>query len=184
MSEQNFIVDGLNNIINKRLENVFKDLCQKNTDLDYQKLVKQYCKNVSKKKYKKNLVHPKKQCMAKKADGNQCTRRRKVKDVDGTIISPAIEYCGKHIKSIKYGRIDDEERFKDTDKYIKTRRENIEGEYYLVDSENRVYSYNKEHPLLLGKKIGDKLIMLADLIKMRNKKNVQLKISINKVVAI
>ena len=184
MTEQNFIIEGINNIVNKRLETVFKDLCKTNNNLNYQKLVKQYCKPTTKKKYKKNTVDKCLQCMAKKADGKQCTRRRKVKDVDGNIITPAIEYCGKHIKSIKYGRIDDDEKFKDTSRYIKTVRENIDGEYYLVDKQNRVYSYNKEHPLLLGKKINNKLILLTDLIKMHNSNNLQLKININKVEAI
>ena len=122
MTEQNFIIEGINNIVNKRLETVFKDLCKTNNNLNYQKLVKQYCKPTTKKKYKKNTVDKCLQCMAKKADGKQCTRRRKVKDVDGNIITPAIEYCGKHIKSIKYGRIDDDEKFKDTSRYIKTVR--------------------------------------------------------------
>ena len=184
MSEQNFIADGINNIINKRLEVVLKDMCKSHTDLDYQKLVKQYCKNASKKKYKKTSIDKSLQCMAKKADGKQCTRRRKVKDNYGNIIEPVIEYCGKHVKSIKYGRVDDEEKFEDTDKYIRTVRENIDGEYYLVDKDNRVYSYNKEHPLLLGKKINNKLILLADLIKMHQKHSIQLKINVNKVEAV
>tara|TARA_B110000879_G_C10969103_1_gene430700 strand:- start:42 stop:605 length:564 start_codon:yes stop_codon:yes gene_type:complete len=187
MSEQNIIVDGINNIINKRLEAVFKDLCKTHDNLDYQTLVKQYCKTTTKKKYKKNVVDKCLLCMAKKADGLQCTRRRKVKDINGNIITPPIEYCGKHIKSIKYGRIDDDEKFKDTSRYIKTVRENIDGEYYLVDEKDRVYSYNKEHPLLLGKKVNNKLILLTDLIKMHNNSrdnNVQLKINISKVEAI
>lgn len=183
MTEQNFILESVNNIINKRLEVVFKDLCKKNDNLEYDKLVKEYCKNTSKKKYKKNSINKCLQCMAKKADGEQCTRRRKVKDDQGNLINPPIEYCGKHIKSIKYGRIDDEEKFKDTDKYIETRRQNIDGEYYLVDNKNRVYSYNKEHPILLGKKVGDKLILWADLLNME-KKSIQLKININKIASV
>jgi len=180
MTEQNIIVDGINNIVNRRLEVVVKDVCKTHTKSDYSKLVKQYCKT-TKKKYKKNSIDKSLQCMAKKADGKQCTRRRKVKDIEGNIITPSIEYCGKHIKSIKYGRIDDDEKFEDTSRYIKTIRENIDGEYYLVDEADRVYSYNKEFPLLLGKKINNKLILLDDLIKMHKNTGVQVKIKINKM---
>lgn len=184
MSEQNFIIDGINNIVNRRLEIVFKDMCKKDSNLEYKKLVKDYCKKISKKKYKKNSIDKSLQCMAKKADGKQCTRRRKVKDNDGNIIEPCIEYCGKHIKSIKYGRIDDDEKFKDTDKYIRTVRENIDGEFYLVDKDNRVYSYNKEFPVLLGKKIHGELVLISDLIKMHKNKSIQLKINVNKIATI
>ena len=48
MSEQNFIIDGINNIVNRRLEIVFKDMCKKDSNLEYKKLVKDYCKKISK----------------------------------------------------------------------------------------------------------------------------------------
>ena len=114
--------------------------------------------------------------MAKKADGDQCTRRRRIKDSDGNIICPEVDYCGKHRKSIKYGRVDDDEKHKGED-YIRTVRENLDGEYYLVDPiTNTVYSYNKENPVLMGKKINNKLVLIDDLIKMHGR-GVNFKIS-------
>lgn len=139
--------------VNQHCSVIFKDIADTYADVDYEILMEKYCvgpshiskptKKTTKKPAKKNNI-----CMAKKADGLQCTRRKK----------PNKEYCGKHIKKLKFGRIDDELRYSDKTKYIKTKRENIDGEYYLVDEQDLVYSCSKTHPLLLGKKVGNKLI--------------------------
>ena len=56
---------------------------------------------MDKKKRKKNKQLEKCElCMAKKADRQQCTRRRKGNS----------EYCGKHQNNLKFGRVDDDEK--------------------------------------------------------------------------
>ena len=89
-----YIVDGLMSVYNSKLKEVLKDLSltysikdngKKNITLD--ELYEKYCLNdlvleevtaPKKKRRKKNKQLEKTElCMAKKADGCQCTRRRK-----------------------------------------------------------------------------------------------------------
>ena len=87
--------------------------------------------------------------MARKQDGNQCTRRKK----DHT------DYCGKHIKNRKYGRIDDYsnivDKLAEDDNYIMTWIETFNGVEYLVDSNNIVYTNDVITPEIVGKKNTD-----------------------------
>ena len=89
--------------------------------------------------------------MARKQDGNQCSRRKKYDD-----------YCGKHVKNQKFGRIDDcnnlLQDFSEDDNYIMVWKEQYKDNEYLVDSNNIVYSNSIENPKILGKKINNTLI--------------------------
>ena len=78
--------------------------------------------------------------MARKADGHQCTRRRK----DGT------EFCGKHSNNLKFGRIDDEDKLSKNDNFIKCSAIQINGKDYLIDDNKIVYSYNIDVPTIIG----------------------------------
>ena len=78
-------------------------------------------------------------CMARKQDGTQCTRRKKQN----------CDYCGKHVTSRRYGRIDDNNTCKSLN-VIKTKLENINGTDYLVDDNNIVFSYNVDKPSVIG----------------------------------
>ena len=162
--------------VQEHLSKVFKDISESYDEIDYDTLMKKYSVNIILDTNKKK-TNPKKEnkkcniCMAKKADGFQCTRRKK----------NGLDYCGKHIKKLKFGRIDDELRYSDKEKYIKTKKINIEGEYYLIDEYDLVYSCSKTHPLLLGKKVNDKLVRTSDFIKQNNNKgniNSEIKIEI------
>lgn len=85
-------------------------------------------------------------CMARKQDGNQCTRRRK----------DNLEFCGKHTNNKKYGRIDDYSNIIDKlaeDNYIMTWIEEFNGKEYLVDSNNIVYTKDVSSPIIIGKKL-------------------------------
>ena len=88
-------------------------------------------------------------CLARKQDGLQCTRNKK----------PNEDYCGKHIHNRKFGRIDDNNHNID-DNLLKTTIENLNGENYLVDSDNYVYTNNIENPTLIGKKENNNLILI------------------------
>jgi hypothetical protein len=165
--ENGFLIDGLRDMINKQMKKALEDLSLnysiKNNGkiVSLNELYEKYCIDdlkidyTKKKKRKKNKQLSKDElCMAKKADGCQCTRRRK--DTN--------EYCGKHLGNLKFGRIDDDEKYKDKEKYIKTMHEKINGNDYLVDENNVVYSFDKNNPTVLGAKIDGKLV-LADELK-------------------
>jgi len=87
-------------------------------------------------------------CMARKQDGNQCTRKKKYND-----------YCGKHVNNQKYGRIDDcshlIEDFSEDENYIMVWTEKYKNIDYLVDSNNIVYTNNIENPKIIGKKVNN-----------------------------
>ena len=78
-------------------------------------------------------------CLARKQDGEQCTRNKKLNS----------DYCGKHINNRKYGRVDDINLEKDNN-IEKTHIENIDNINYLVDDDNYVYTNNIENPQLIG----------------------------------
>ena len=164
-----FIVDGLMSVYNDKVKQMLKDLSLNysikngSTAVSLDELYNKYCISdlefddssiVKKKKRKKNKQLAKDElCMAKKADGCQCTRRRK----DGN------EYCGKHMGNLKFGRIDDEEKYQNSDQYIKTMHEKINGNDYLVDENNIVYSFDKQNPTVIGVKRDGKLILASEI---------------------
>lgn len=93
-------------------------------------------------------------CMARKQDGNQCSRRKK----------GVSDYCGKHMKNPKFGRIDDNADIVNTlaedDNYIMTSLETIDGVEYLVDSNNILFTNDVDSPMIIGKKMDDRVEML------------------------
>lgn len=103
------------------------------------------------KKKKKKIISNCSQtlCMARKQDGNQCTRRRK----------DSIEFCGKHLNNRKYGRIDDHsnilDKLAEDDNYIMTWIEVFQGKEYLVDSNNIIYTKDVTSPMIIGKKVTE-----------------------------
>ena len=158
-----FILNSLTVIFNNKLKHILNEISV-NYNINIDSLVQKYCEPnlsisdlalpIKKKKRKKNRILDKNElCMAKKADGHQCTRRRK----DGK------EYCGKHLNNLKFGRIDDDDKYNDTSKYIKTTHEKIDGIDYLVDSNNVVYSFDKNNPTIIGSKVNGKLVLLENM---------------------
>lgn len=158
-----FILNSLTVIFNNKLKHILNEISV-NYNINIDTLVQKYCEPnlsisdlalpIKKKKRKKNRILDKNElCMAKKADGHQCTRRRK----DGK------EFCGKHMNNLKFGRIDDDDKYNDTSKYIKTTQEKIDGVDYLVDSNNVVYSFDKNNPTIIGSKVNGKLVLLENM---------------------
>ena len=96
-----------------------------------------------------DITHPiptpnlncKPKCIAIKQDGERCTRSCKKNSV----------YCGKHIKLDKQQNKDE----------ILTWEEYIEGNKYLVDSENYVYIKNGEGAEIVGKKNKNKIVNIV-----------------------
>lgn len=102
-----------------------------------------------KRKRIKNIVPSESLCMAKRANGEQCTRSRKT---DGG------NYCGTHIKGTPHGEINmDKTEGKETHtKKVEIWVQEIKGINYYIDNMNNVYKHediisNKKNPNVIAK---------------------------------
>jgi hypothetical protein len=90
-----------------------------------------------KRKRSKNNVPLHEQCIAKRANGQQCTRRKK----------DAHEYCGTHIKGTPHGCVDQtqingantSEPLKKTEVWL----QDINGIFYWIDQSGNVYDHDE-----------------------------------------
>lgn len=99
-----------------------------------------------KRKRIKNIVPHNIRCRAKRANCEQCTRRR----LDGQ------EFCGTHIKGTPHGIIDPTVETSEVSKKIEIWVEEIMGINYYIDDENNVYNHedilsNKSSPAIIAK---------------------------------
>jgi hypothetical protein len=106
-----------------------------------------------KRKRVKNVVHLSDRCCAKRASGEQCTRRRK--DANS-------EFCGTHLKGTPHGICDLEEDAKPQGKKMEVWAQDIQGIIYYIDKNNNVYQaedimYSKVNPKVIAKyvKVAD-----------------------------
>jgi len=105
-----------------------------------------------KRKRVKNIVPYCDRCSAKRANGEQCTRRKKEED----------EYCGTHMKGTPHGMVDLQEENKQTMQKIEVWAQDIQGIIYYIDKMMNVYQAedivsNKQNPKIIAKyvKIGE-----------------------------
>lgn len=84
--------------------------------------------NITKRKRVKNVLPVIDRCIACRANGEQCTRRRKDEN----------EYCGTHIKNRPYGVITNASTSQNT-VAVCLRVEEVNGIVYHVDELNNVY---------------------------------------------
>jgi hypothetical protein len=103
-----------------------------------------------KRKRVKNAVHLTDRCCAKRATGEQCTRRRK----------QDYEYCGTHLKGTPHGTCEKDltNQTKDEGHKIEVWVQDIKGISYYVDKNNNVYQTedifsNKSNPRVIAKYI-------------------------------
>lgn len=101
-----------------------------------------------KRKRVKNFVPIYDRCCAKRATGEQCTRRRK----DDS------EYCGTHIKGIPHGIINNPNETKTSTQKIEVWAQDILGIVYYIDKSNNVYDTadiikNQLNPKIIAKYI-------------------------------
>ena len=99
-----------------------------------------------KRKRVKNFVPIFDRCCAKRATGEQCTRRKK----DGC------EYCGTHTKGTPHGIIDNNNEVKVNTQKIEVWAQDIQGIIYYIDKFNNVYQaedivVNKVNPKIIAK---------------------------------
>ena len=106
-----------------------------------------------KRKRVKNVVHLSDRCCAKRANGEQCTRRRK---------DETTEYCGTHLKGTPHGICNFEEEQKPQGHKVEVWAQDIQGIIYYIDKNSNVYQIEdvmKGHvnPKIIAKyvKVGD-----------------------------
>ena len=150
--------------INKRIENYISDfkekVKEKATDLglstdsklnqivqyiyDYERLSLTK-EDFMKRKRVKNVVHLSDRCCAKRANGEQCTRRRK---------DTTTEFCGTHLKGTPHGVCDIEEDSKPQGQKIEVWLQDIQGIVYYIDKSFNVYQPED----IMGGKVNPKVI--------------------------
>lgn len=162
--DNGYILSAISSVFNSKLKDILTQISS-DYSLNKDKLISKYVQNdnismnidiVQKRKRKKNKqLTGSELCMARKADNDQCTRRRKENS----------EYCGKHCNNLKFGRIDDEDKYSNSDDFIKCSPEEIDGKEYLVDSlSGIVYCYDFDNPKIVGKKNSEgKLVLIEDI---------------------
>ena len=137
------ISNSLLTIYNEKIKTIL-DTISKDYNINNIELYNKFLKKKPKNKLK-NIQLDKHICMARKQDGNQCTRKKKFGD-----------FCGKHETNQKFGRIDDYNnlinKLSHDDNYIMTWIEIINNKEYLVDSNDIVYTNNLNNPQIIGKK--------------------------------
>jgi hypothetical protein len=83
-------------------------------------------------------------CCAKRANGEQCTRRKKE------------EYCGTHMKGTPHGIVDLNQDVTQTTTKVEVWAQDIKGIIYYVDKDMNVYNAedivsNKNNPKVIAK---------------------------------
>jgi hypothetical protein len=99
-----------------------------------------------KRKRVKNFVPIYDRCCAKRANDEQCTRRRK----EGS------EYCGTHMKGTPHGNMDLQNEEKVTTQKVEVWAQDIQGIIYYIDKFNNVYETsdiikNQINPKIIAK---------------------------------
>ena len=109
-----------------------------------------------KRKRVKNVVNLFDRCCAKRANGEQCTRRKKEED----------EYCGTHMKGTPHGIVANQEEPAVTNQKVEVWAQDIQGIIYYIDKANNVYQaediiINKVNPKIIAKytKQGDNYVI-------------------------
>jgi hypothetical protein len=151
---ENYITHFKDSIKTKVLELGVEDKTKTNELLefvyDYDRLVLSNDDFVKRKRIK-NAIPTSNRCCAKRANNEQCTRRKK-KDCD---------FCGTHSKGTPHGLVSEYESLTDIEK-IEVFAEDIKGIVYYIDKYNNVY---KTEDILQGKQNPQ---IIAKCIKQNN----------------
>ena len=143
------IVDGLDNL-NSEVSNVMVDDTRTKCNelagfvYNYEKM-RLNKEDFMKRKRVKSIVPIYDRCCAKRASGEQCTRRKK--EGEG--------YCGTHIKGRPHGCVNQAEEQFVTNKKVEVWIREIKGIVYYVDANKNVYDPED----ILANKINPRIIM-------------------------
>ena len=107
-----------------------------------------------KRKRVKNVVHLSDRCCAKRANGEQCTRRRK---------DTTTEYCGTHLKGTPHGFCDIEEDTKPKGHKIEVWLQDIQGIVYYIDKSFNVYQPEDIMSGTVNPKVIAKYVKVGDV---------------------
>ena len=105
----------------------------------------------AKRKRVKNIVYFADRCCAKRANGEQCTRRKRSDE----------EYCGTHVKGTPHGIFDtSEEKLTTNTRKVEVWAEDIQGIWYYIDNNGNAYHAEDvmsgvENPKISAKYIKD-----------------------------
>ena len=122
-------------------------LCKQLTTFVYEyeklKLTKE---DFMKRKRVKNMVPSQQRCLAKRANGEQCTRKKK----------EGCDYCGTHTKGVPCSIMDDVDKPKSNQQSVNIWVQNIKGIEYFIDSSQNVYKHedvinNSTNPHVIAK---------------------------------
>jgi hypothetical protein len=148
---ETYITNFKNNIRDKILEIDFEEKTKINELIeyvyDYERLtfVKE---DFIKRKRVKNSIPSTNRCNARRANGEQCTRRRKEN----------CEFCGTHSKGVPHGFMEEDDVTQSTQK-LEVIALDIQGIVYYIDKYNNVY---KTEDIILGK---DNPAIIAKCVK-------------------
>ena len=106
---------------NQQVDSLFKQIISFVYDYEKLKLTKE---DFMKRKRVKNIVHLADRCCAKRANGEQCTRRKK--DADS-------EFCGTHLKGTPHGTCELDNDVKPSGQKIEVWAQDIQGIIYYID---------------------------------------------------
>ena len=155
---ENYFFDFKENIKTKAIEynstdDSLNNLLQFIYDYDRLNLSKE---DFIKRKRVKNIVNLSERCCAKRANGEQCTRKRK--DIDS-------EFCGTHLKGTPHG-ICDLKQEKSQGQKIEVWAQDIQGIMYYIDKDLNVYQtediiQSKVNPKIIAKcvKVDEKYLI-------------------------
>ena len=135
----------------EKLKSDVVDYLKENGSVDIKGYLSEYngivlsCEDFKKRNRVKSVIAQHDRCNAKRADGYQCTRRRKGEEV----------FCGTHLKGRPHGVVSSPERVVTT-KRVMVWAEDIEGIIYYIDKEQNVYDTtdiinNKKNPRVIAK---------------------------------
>jgi len=152
---ENYLSDFKDNIRFKAVQSGSEDTLLHNLVqyvCDYERLILTKDDFIKRKRVK-NIVHLSDRCCAKRANGEQCTRRRK---------DEKSEFCGTHIKGTPHGVCDLEEDQKPQGQKIEVWAQDIQGIVYYIDKTSNVYQVEdiiqgKVNPKIIAKyvKVGE-----------------------------
>ena len=138
---ESYTTEFKDNIKNKIIEKNFDDKTKVNELLeymyDYNRLTIEK-EDLIKRKRIKNSIPTLNRCVAKRANGEQCTRRKKKE----------CEFCGTHSKGVPNGMMLYTDIKQNENENIEVFAEDIKGIVYYVDKKNNVY---KTEDILSGK---------------------------------
>ena len=108
--------------------------------------------DLKKRKRIKNIVPQFDLCIAKRANGEQCTRRRKN---DGKYKNEPTNLCGTHIKGTPHGTIETSTTIQKPNTKIEVWVKDIKGINYYIDANHNVYNpedilENKLNPSIIA----------------------------------